>query len=221
MRKVIAATFVSLDGVMQAPGGPDEDPSAGFAFGGWTFPYFDETVGEWIGETFANPFDLLLGRRTYEIFASFWPFQSDEIADRFNQVTKYVATSAPDLLLTWANSVRLSPDAAEALAELKRQDGPDLLIQGSSGLIQSLLRHRLIDRFDIMTFPVLLGRGKRLFGEGTLLGALRLLDSKVSPSGVAIGRYEPAGEVRLGNFAAGEPSELELSRREKLRREER
>ena len=220
MRRVVAATFISLDGVMQAPGGPEEDPSGGFRFGGWTFPYFDEEAGSWIDDAFAKPFDLLLGRRTYEIFAAYWPYQgSHPIAERFNVVTKYVATTSPDLPLTWGRSELLAPDAVLALAELKRQNGPDLVIQGSSGLIHSLQQHGLIDRFDVMTFPVLLGRGKRLFGETTRPAALQLTKSKTSPSGVHFARYEPAGEVQVGSFVTGEPSELELARRKKLARE--
>ena len=221
MRRVVAATFISLDGVMQAPGAPEEDPSGGFRFGGWTFPYFDEEAGGWIDQTLAKPFDLLLGRRTYEIFAAYWPYQgSNPIAERFNGVTKYVASTSSNLPLTWVKSQLLGPDAVQALAELKRQTGPDLLIQGSSGLIRSLHQHGLVDRFDVMTFPVLLGRGKRLFGENMRPAALRLTDSRTSPSGVRFARYEPVGEVAVGSFATGEPSELELARRKKLARED-
>ncbi|TJX01203.1 MAG: dihydrofolate reductase, partial [Mesorhizobium sp.] len=144
MRKITTATFVSLDGVMQAPGGPEEDPVGGFEFGGWTFHYWDDVGGAFIGETFAKPFALLLGRKTYDIFAAHWPYQKDDpIADRFNAVTKYVATHQPDTL-SWQNSQSLGDDVVATLRQLKQEDGPDLLIQGSSELIQTLLANDLI-----------------------------------------------------------------------------
>ncbi|HWT13379.1 MAG TPA: dihydrofolate reductase family protein [Allosphingosinicella sp.] len=219
MRKVVAATFVSLDGVMQAPGGPEEDPTGGFAYGGWTVDYWDQIMGEALGEAFDRPFDLLLGRRTYEIFAAHWPYEeSGPIADSFNAATKYVATSSAEPL-TWHNSVRLSGDAAVEVERLKQEEGPVLLIQGSSVLIQSLLARGLIDEFRLMIFPLLLGSGKRLFGAGIPAAGLRLVDSKVSSTGVVIGTYLPAGPVHTGSFARAEPSAAELARREKLRAE--
>ncbi len=211
MRRVVASVFVSLDGVMQAPGGPEEDPSGGFAFGGWVFPYWDEQTGESISEIFAKPFDLLLGRRTYEIFAAFWPYQKDEIGERFNSVTKYVATSS-DEPLEWAKSVRLKGDVPAEIARLKESDGPDLLIQGSSVLIQSLLACHMIDELTVMTFPILLGQGKSPF-DAIAPGALRLEESKTSGKGVIIARYVPAGPIETGSFAQGEPSEAEIARR--------
>lgn len=216
MRKVVAATFLSLDGVMQAPGGPEEDTAGGFSHGGWTFHYWDEVMGEAMGKAFETPFDLLLGRRTYEIFAAHWPHAGDEdpIAKVFNRVTKYVATSS-DTPLTWQNSVALHDPAAE-VAKLKQQDGPNLLIQGSSVLIQTLLKHDLIDEIDVMVFPLILGKGKRMFGEGALPAALKLVDSKASSTGVVMSRYRREGEIKTGSFAFDEPSEAELARRARM-----
>ena len=218
MRKVIAAAFISLDGVMQAPGGPEEDPTGGFSCGGWVFNYWDEVTGAAIGESFARPFDLLLGRKTYEIFAAHWPYQDDEIARAFNAVTKYVATNSLETL-AWENSVALRGDAAAEVARLKGEDGPDLLTQGSSVLLQALLANNLIDEFKLLTFPLLLGRGKRLFGEGAVPAGLELVESRTSTTGVIIGRYRPAGTIVPGSFATQEPSQAELARRGKLQRE--
>ncbi|MGH9201630.1 MAG: dihydrofolate reductase family protein [Vicinamibacterales bacterium] len=221
MRKVIAGAFVSLDGVMQAPGGPEEDPTGGFKHGGWTVPYFDEAVGQAMGETFSRPFDLLLGRKTYEIFAAHWPYAEggpdDFIARLFNKATKYVATtsSAP---LTWTPSVAIHEPATD-VARLKRQDGPDLLIQGSSVLIQTLLENDLIDQMNLLVFPLVLGSGKRFFGDGAKAMAVSLESSKTSPSGVTINRYTPAGSVTTGSFALQTPTEAELVRREKMKQE--
>jgi dihydrofolate reductase len=221
MRKVIAGAFVSLDGVMQAPGGPDEDPTGGFKYGGWTAPYFDEAVGQAMHETFSRPFDLLLGRKTYEIFAAHWPYAEggpdDFIARLFNKATKYVATTsaAP---LTWQHSVALHEPASD-VARLKRQDGPDLLIQGSSVLIQTLLENDLIDQMNLLVFPVVLGSGKRFFGDGAKGMALSLESSNTSPSGVTMNRYTPAGAVKTGSFALSTPTEAELARREKMKQE--
>ncbi len=218
MRRVVVGAFVSLDGVMQAPGGPEEDPTGGFAFGGWTFPHWDEVMGEAMAESFAQPFDLLLGRKTYEIFAAHWPFTSEEPAALFNRVTKYVATSSTGTL-AWANSIRLEGDVPDAVARLKQGDGPDLLTQGSSVLVQSLLARGLVDELNLLVFPVLLGRGKTLFGEETMPGELELVASKTATTGVIISRYRPKGPVRTGSFALEESSEAELARREKMKRE--
>lgn len=202
MRKVIAATFLSIDGVMQAPGGPEEDTDGGFRFGGWTFHYWDEVMMGVMGESMAKPFDLLLGRRTYDIFAAHWPRvpEDDPIGQKFNAITKFVATSRPDTL-SWNNSEWLGKDAGAGVARLKQQDGPDLLIQGSSQLIQALLKADLIDEYKLWTFPVVLGGGKRMFGEGSLSGAMKLLDSKVSTTGVVISTYVRDGGVKQGSFA--------------------
>ena len=219
MRKLVAGVMMSLDGVMQAPGGPDEDPTGGFKFGGWVFPHFDEVGGQAIDKLFAAPFDLLLGRKTYEIFAAYWPYMgpNDPIGQRFNQVTKYVATTS-DMPLTWQNSVALH-DAVRDLARLKQQDGPVLLTQGSTVLLQSLLKANLIDEFRLFIFPVILGRGKRLFGEGTIPAGLKLTESQVSPAGVMINTYVRAGDVKTGSFAQQNPSKEELQRRERLKKE--
>jgi len=221
MRQVIAAAFVSLDGVMQAPGGPEEDPTGGFKYGGWTAPYFDDVLGQAVGDLHSRPFDLLLGRKTYEIFAAHWPYaeggDDDFIAKAFNKTTKYVATrsSAP---LTWTNSVALRRPAVE-VAKMKREDGPDLLIWGSSVLIQTLLKDDLIDRIQLMVFPVVLGSGKRFFGDGAKATALKLENAKTSPSGVTVFTYTPAGAVKAGSLAPEKPSEAELARRERMKRE--
>ena len=162
MRKIIAGAFVSLDGVMQAPGGPDEDPTGGFKHGGWVVPYFDERMGEAVGEMFAKPFDLLLGRKTYDIFAAHWPYvgADDPIGPLFDRITKYVATRNPGLKLGWQNSQRLGPDAVAAVRTLKGGEGPDLLTQGSTDFLQTLFRHDLIDEINLSIFPVVLGQGQ-------------------------------------------------------------
>lgn len=215
MRNVVAATFLSLDGVMQAPGGPEEDTAGGFSHGGWTFHYWDEPMGEAMDKAFAEEFDLLLGRRTYDIFAAHWPHAGDDpVATKFNACTKYVATSAPKTL-NWQNSVALRGEIAAEVAALKRQSGPKLLLQGSSELIQLLLAKDLIDEFNLMIFPVVLGAGKRLFGEGTLPGAFNLVESRVSSTGVIMATYRRAGAVTTGSFALETRSEDEIARHEK------
>jgi dihydrofolate reductase len=218
MRKVVAGVFLSLDGVMQAPGGPEEDPTRGFKHGGWTFHYWDDVMGKSMEESFGTPFDLLLGRKTYEIFAAHWPYlQNDPIADVFNRITKYVATTSLEPL-TWNNSVVLNNPAAD-VAKLKQQDGPALLIQGSSQLVQTLLKHDLIDELRVMTFPLVLGVGKRFFGEGTIPRALKLVSSTPSTTGVVISTYQRGGDIQTGSFAIAEPSVAERARRERMKRE--
>lgn len=216
MRKIIAAAFVSLDGVMQAPGGPEEDPTGGFTKGGWATGYFDDMLFGVVGEMFERPFDLLLGRKTYDIFAAHWPYVTDDpIGPLFDRVTKYVATHRPDSL-SWKNTKPLGDDVPGALAALKRDDGPDLLIQGSSELIQTLLAHDLIDRFQLMVMPLVLGPGKKLFGDGTMPAAMKLASSTVSTTGVVVASYERDGDVRTGSFAMETPTEAELERRRTL-----
>ncbi|RWB32294.1 MAG: dihydrofolate reductase [Mesorhizobium sp.] len=212
MRKIITATFVSLDGVMQAPGGPEEDPVGGFEFGGWTVHYWDDVMGAAMGETFSKSFALLLGRKTYDIFAAHWPYQSGPIADSFNAVTKYVATHRPDTL-SWQNSRSLGSDVVAALRQLKQEEGPDLLIQGSSELIQTLLANDLIDEISLLIFPLVLGKGKRLFGDGAMPAAFKLARSQTSSTGVIMATYERAGEIKTGSFVPEQPSEAELERR--------
>jgi len=218
MRRIVVATFTSLDGVMQAPGGPAEDPTGGFALGGWTAPYFGEGLGAALGKIFGRPFDLLLGRKTYDIFAAYWPYVTDPnhpIAQPFNRVTKYVA-SRSDRTLSWRNSRLLGNDVAAALTTLKREDGPDLLVQGSSDLLQTLWRNGLVDEFSVLIFPLVLGNGKRLFGSGATPAGLTLVKARSFPTGVIVATYRPDGAVKTGSFQHTEPSEAELERRRTL-----
>lgn len=201
MRTLIVSTFLTLDGVMQAPGGPGEDDSGGFAHGGWSVNYWDERMGQVMGEAMGVPFDLVLGRRTYDIFAAHWPRASDDDgAKPLNDAVKYVASRSRPTL-EWSNSVLIEGDAAEGVAELKRGDGPELQVHGSSDLIQTLVRHGLVDQYRLWVFPLVLGSGKRLFGEGAIPAGLKLVDSTISSTGVVIGTYEPAGEIVTGSFA--------------------
>jgi dihydrofolate reductase len=218
MRKIITTTFVSLDGVMQAPGGPDEDPTNGFKWGGWQFSYSDDLSNNAIMEYMSQPFDLLLGRRTYEIFAAYWPYEKGPIADRFNSITKYVV-SHNNIDLTWQNSKLVTGDVAGELKKIKKQDGKDLWVYGSGNMIQTLLKNELIDKMHIWMNPVTFGTGKKLFEEGILAKAWKLIDSKVSSKGVIISSYEPDGEVKPGSFVQQAPSKEELKRREKLAKE--
>jgi dihydrofolate reductase len=201
MRKLIVSTFLTLDGIMQAPGGPEEDDSGRFAYGGWSVNYWDDQMSEVMGEAMSRPFDLVLGRRTYDIFAAYWPHAPEEAgAKPLNDATKYVASRSHPAL-EWSKSVLIEGDAAEGIAELKKEDGPELQVHGSGNLIQTLLRHNLVDQYRLWVFPVVIGSGKRLFSEGTIPSGLKLLDSKVSTTGVVIGTYEPAGEIVTGSFA--------------------
>jgi dihydrofolate reductase len=220
MRKLVTAAFVSLDGVIQAPGAPQEDPTGGFTLGGWTVNYWDEPMGGFMDGIFIDPFALLLGRKTYEIFAAHWPFvgKDDPVGKAFNAATKYVATTSKEPL-TWENSVALRGDAATEIARLKQEDGPDLLTQGSSGLLPTLLAHDLIDELRLLTFPLILGPGKRLFGKGAKPEALKLTANSVSTTGVIMSVYERAGEVETGSFGMPEPSQAEIARRERMKRE--
>ncbi len=201
-RPIIVLSFISLDGVMQAPGGPEEDTSGGFKYGGWTVPYFDDFSGKVMTEQINWPFDLLLGRKTYDIFAAYWPKQdeaSSPIARDFNKATKYVASHQP-LKLEWANTVRLEGDVVEAVKRLKAQEGPQLQVHGSGNFIQTLLKHDLVDELWLKIFPITLGPGKRLFAEGTIPAAFVLKESKVSPKGVIVASYKRDGEVKTGSF---------------------
>jgi dihydrofolate reductase len=201
MRKLIVNTFMTLDGVMQAPGTPEEDDSGGFALGGWSVNYWDDLMGQVMGEAMSEPFDLVLGRRTYDIFAAHWPHATDEPAAKpLNDATKYVASRSHPTL-EWSNSVLIEGDAAEGVSALKQGDGPELQVHGSANLIQTLLRHDLVDAYRLWVFPLVVGPGKRLFSEGTLPSALKLVDSQVSTTGVVIATYEPAGEIVTGSFA--------------------
>jgi dihydrofolate reductase len=198
MRKIIVLTFVSLDGVMQGPGGPTEDTSGNFTYGGWTVPYFDEFLGSIMAEQMDRPFDLLLGRKTFEIFASYWPQHVDE-GPGINKATKYVVSNT----LTqhdWKPSVFLGGNVVDEIKKLKQSDGPALQVHGSGNLIQTLLKHDLVDEFWLKIFPVTIGEGKRLFAEGTMPAAFKLSSSQTSPSGVIVASYGRAGELQTGSF---------------------
>jgi dihydrofolate reductase len=200
MRKIIVLTFLSLDGVMQAPGGPEEDTTGGFRYGGWTVPYDDEVMGKVMGKQISGSFDLLLGRKTYEIFAAYWPTQGPaEIAVPFNKATKYVATrTLKDLM--WQNSRVITGDLVAEIRKLKAQDGPPLQVHGSGNLVQTLMKHDLVDEFWLKIYPVTLGSGKKLFAEGTIPAAFRLIRSEVTPKGVIIASYARDGDVKTGSF---------------------
>jgi dihydrofolate reductase len=215
MRKLIVNTFMSLDGVMQSPGGPDEDPTGGFEHGGWGANYFDDEMMARVAES--APYELLLGRGTYEIFAAHWPYDEGPIADQLNGTRKYVASRTLDRV-DWENSTLIDGDVAGYVRRLKEEDGPEIQVHGSPGLIQTLLEHDLIDELRLWIFPLVLGNGKRLFGDGTVPGALKLVDSAVSKTGVTINVYEPAGDIDTGSFEFDEPTGAELERRRRLER---
>jgi dihydrofolate reductase len=201
MRKLIVAEHISLDGVIQAPGGPEEDPSGEFRLGGWTVPYADEAIGQDLRDLFSQPFELLLGRRTYEIWAAYWPRvrAGHAIADLFNSVPKHVATHRPDTL-EWQNSHALEGDLADAIGALKQQDGANLLTWGSSDMVRQLLAAGLVDELRLMIYPVVLGRGKHLFGNNAKPSAFTLAHSTSTPGGVLLNRYARSAEVRTGTF---------------------
>jgi dihydrofolate reductase len=217
MRKLVVLSFITLDGVMQAPGGPEEDPTGGFKYGGWVAGYWDDFMGRVLDEQMSKSFDLLLGRRTYEIFAAHWPYiKNDPIADKFNAAQKYVVSTTmekPD----WIKSTLITGNVVQQITGLKEQGGPELQVYGSSNLIQTLLKHDLVDELWLKIFPITLGRGKRLFAEGTIPAGFKLLNSGSSPSGVIVASYVRAGEVRTGSFALEVPTEAELARRQRLK----
>ncbi|AKM07175.1 dihydrofolate reductase family protein [Pelagerythrobacter marensis] len=214
-RRIIGGAFISLDGIIQAPGGPEEDTTGGFAHGGWLANLFEEAIANQIDTLLSMPFDLLLGRRTYDIFAGHWPHQpqDDPIADMFARAHKYVLTGS-DQTLDWEGSHRLAD--LDSLAALKRQDGPDLVIQGSSTLYPQLLEHNLLDRLVLMTAPLTLGTGKRLFGDGTPVRKFRLVEQRLGTNGSVMSTYEPNGALETGSFASQQPSEAEIERRRKM-----
>ena len=202
MSRLIVSAFLTLDGVMQAPGGPGEDDSGGFTHGGWSVNYWDDQMGQVMGEATSRPFAMVLGRRTFDIMAAYWPHAPEDQGGKvFNEATKYVASRSRPNLEAWSNSVLIEGDAAEGLAALKAEDGPELQVHGSANLVQTLLRHNLVDQFRLWVFPLVIGTGKRLFAEGTIPSGLTLVDHKVSTTGVVIGTYEPAGEIATGSFA--------------------
>ena len=221
MRKIIVGAMVSLDGVMQAPGGPSEDPTRGFKFGGWVMSYFDEDFGEDIDRLFKNA-DLLLGRKTYEIFAAYWPYYDESspdggIARLFNAIKKYVVSRSGEVDTSWQGSVLLRDIAA--VQRLRQEDGPNLVTQGSTELVHALLAHDLVDAMSIFTVPVVLGGGKKLFADGSAPHAFKLTSSRVSSTGVLIGHYERAGEIKIVGDALGSPSQREIARQERMKRE--
>ena len=220
MRRLIVSTFASLDGVMQAPGGPEEDPTSGFTLGGWMFPYADDSMDLSAAGFDGKDRELLLGRRTYQIFEAFWPYQpdGDPIAKTFNATKKHVA-SRTLTTLHWNNSTLLHGDVVSAIIALKAQPGPDLQVIGSGHFIQTLQAASLIDEYNVWTFPLVLGRGKRLFSETAKPSALRLVRSQVSTTGVVMSTYVPSGDIQPGSFASVEPSETELARRKMMANE--
>lgn len=201
MRKIVVLSFISLDGVMQAPGGPEEDTTDNFKYGGWTVPYWDDFSGDEMNRQMSMPFDLLLGRKTYDIFASYWPKQDPDgpVADPFNKAIKYVVSdSSPEL--TWDKSVLIDGDVVSKIKELKLQDGPMIQVHGSGNMIQTLFENDLVDELWLKIFPVTLGKGKKLFADGTMPAAFEMMESKVSPKGVIFANYKRAGGVKTGSF---------------------
>lgn len=221
MRKLVVLSFISLDGVMQAPGGPEEDPTGGFKHEGWVVGYFDEFLLKVMVKQTSKPFDLLLGRKTYEIFAAHWPYvnaNEDPFAAKLNNAKKYVA-SKTTTKLDWQNSELIKGDVAKEIRRIKEQDGPEIQVHGSGDLIQTLLKHDLADELWLKIFPVTLGIGKRLFAGGTIPAGFKLFESEISPSGVIVASYGRAGEVKTGSFGLKTPSEAELARRKRLKEE--
>jgi dihydrofolate reductase len=213
MRQLIVNTFLTLDGVMQAPGAPEEDPSLAFDHGGWSVGYWDEQMEQAMGETMSKPFDLVLGRKTYEIFAAHWPQSDDPGAEPLNRATKHVASTTRKEL-EWENSQLIEGDVAEGVRALKEEDGPELQVHGSGNLIQTLLEHGLIDELRLWIFPLVLGQGKRLFDGGTVPAGLELTRSQVTSNGVIMAVYRTGAEIKYGSFAAEAPGEAELARGE-------
>ena len=233
MRKIIVQSFITLDGVMQSPGGPHEDQTGGFSYGGWAVNYFDESMMKFVGESNTKPFALLLGRRTYEIFAAHWPYVNekhgenpkenaldDPFADALNAARKYVVSEVP-LALSWNNTTTIMGNVVEEIQKLKDEDGPELQVHGSANLIQTLLEHNLVDEFRLMIFPITLGGGKKLFADGTQPLAFKLVKSATSSTGVIMAVYEKAGAVQIGTAEFETPTDAELARRMRLAEEEK
>ena len=219
MRKLIVLSFITLDNVMQAPGGPEEDPTGGFEHECLVVGYFDDFLLNVMIKQTSKPFDLLLGRKTYEIFAAHWPYvdaDQDPFAAKLNNAKKYVASKTLTKL-DWNNSELINGDVPEGIKRIKEQDGLEIQVHGSSNLVQTLLKHDLVDELWLKIFPVTLGTGKRLFAEGTIPAGFKLLESGISPSGVIIANYERSGEVKMGSFGLETPSEAELARRKRLK----
>lgn len=222
MRKIIVGAQVSMDGVMQAPGGPTEDPTNGFRFGGWSMAHFSREGGEEIRRVFQEDFDLLLGRKTYETFAAYWPYYDENaphgiIAKMFNRVRKYVVSRSGDVDTSWKGSVLLR-DIAE-VKRLKQEDGPNLVTQGSTELVHALFAEDLVDAISTFTVPVVLGSGKKLWADGSVPHSFKLVKSAVTPTGVLVGHYEKEGDVKTATPPMPAPSEREIKRRERMTRE--
>lgn len=222
MRKIIVGAMVSLDGVMQAPGGPTEDPTKGFKFGGWVMPFFDPVFGEELDRLFHDQFDLLLGRKTYEIFAAYWPYYDENapdgaIAKLFNKITKYPVSRSGEVDTGWARTVLLRD--LDELKRLREEDGPNLVTQGSTDLVHSLLANDLVDALSIFTVPVILGSGKKLFADGSAPHSFTLTSSRTSPNGLVISHYERAGDIKIGDTAQEKPSDREVARQQRMKRE--
>jgi dihydrofolate reductase len=223
MRKITVGAMVSMDGVMQAPGGPSEDPTGGFGFGGWVMPFFDEAFGEELDRLFKPDFDLLLGRKTYEIFAAYWPYYDQNapdggIAKRFNEIKKYAVSRSGEVDTGWAGSVLLRD--IDAVKRLKQEDGPGLVTQGSTELVHALLAEDLVDAMSIFTLPVVLGRGKKLFADGSAPHAFKLTGSRVGSNGLIVGHYARAGAIEIGDTAQASPSQREIARQARMKRED-
>ncbi len=219
MRRIIVTTFLSMDGVLQAPGGPQEDTTNGFQYGGWIVPFGDDLTNEALGKIMSAPFDLLLGRRTYEIFAAHWPYQQDEIGEKFNNIEKFVVATKP-VDISWNKSTLITGDVVGELKKLKAQDGPNLLVHGSSRLVQTLLANQLVDELHTWIYPITLGKGKKLFQEGTQAQQWKLTGSVIATTGVIVASYVPDGKVQTGSFVPDNPSEAEIKRRAKWDKEE-
>ena|SRR5687768_1795679 len=215
MRQIVINAFVTLDGVMQAPGGPEEDRSGNFKYGGWSANYWDDKMEKTMAEFLGKDFDLLLGRKTYEIFAAHWPYiKNDPAADKLNAAKKYVVSRTLEKV-DWQNSNLVQGDVVKEIIKLKQKDGPEIQVHGSANLIQTLLKNNLIDELQLMIFPMIIGKGKRLFEEGVVPSAMKLVDQQQSATGVIVARYQPAGEINVGSFALAEPTEAEVERRQK------
>ena len=221
MRKLIVLSFITLDGVMQAPGGPEEDPTGGFKHEGWVAGYSDDFLLKVMIKQTSKPFDLLLGRKTYEIFAAYWPYvnaHKNPFAAKLNNAKKYVASKTLTKL-DWNNSELIDGDVTKGIKRIKEQVGPEIQVHGSGNLIQTLLKHDLVEELWLKIFPVTLGVGKRLFAEGVIPAGFKLLESGISSSGVIIASYERADEVKTGSLGLETPSEAELARRKRLKEE--
>ena len=222
MRKIIVGAFVSMDGVMQAPGGPTEDPTEGFKFGGWVMPYFDQEFGEEVDRVFSEKFDLLLGRKTYEIFAAYWPYYAENaphggIATLFKDIKKYAVSRSGDVDTSWQGSVLLRN--IDDVKRLREEDGPNLVTQGSTELVHALLANDLVDGMSIFTVPVVLGGGKKLFADGSAPHSYKLTRSRISSRGLMIAHYDRAGDIKMGDTALDKPSVAEQARQERMKRE--